>query len=184
MRTLTDTSFKFSVVWQVVCRSQPEQLWTMSLKPSHMAVKAYMARQKMDYPAHFQRVLDPGDVFDSWINEWKASRLKDDPSMPMHVGRPTFHRCAIGQTHVIGFAPRSIASLSLVRFPGLGGWGISGFPIRPFRGKGLPVTWPSGWSVLGSSRIRVLFGVWCPQRLRHDGFCCCSWWLWHHAPVD
>ena len=88
VRNLTDRSFKICVVWSVVTRSAPNQLWTVQLRDSHKAVKAYVCRDKSGYPAHVQRYLDPGNIFDCFVVEWNASRLVDDPAMPRVPGGP------------------------------------------------------------------------------------------------
>jgi hypothetical protein len=85
LRALTKHSFKFSVVWQTTSASNTNEEWSVQLKGSHPAVKAYVARNKTNYPQ--KQWLDATEIFDGWLEKWEAGRFgKDHPQLPTVVG--------------------------------------------------------------------------------------------------
>ena len=84
LRSLVKKSFKKSHVWWVTSRKHSNQLWSRELPRSCKAVKAWQVRDKTDYPE--QKWLDHGDVFDYFLDEWLAERLKQSPCLPSRVG--------------------------------------------------------------------------------------------------
>jgi hypothetical protein len=56
----------------MVSRQAPTVVWLESLRSSNPAVKAYVRRNKLEYPD--QRFLDHGDVFDAYATEFAEDK--------------------------------------------------------------------------------------------------------------
>lgn len=85
LRALTRHSFKASTVYHVTSQSSPDEMWTVALKPSDPAVKAYAARDKREYPRPGWQ--EPGDIVDEWLELWGSGRFgKAHAQLPAVVG--------------------------------------------------------------------------------------------------
>ena len=81
---MTVHSFKKSMAWYVTSESSPNEIWTVTLPGSHASVKAYVARDKRGYP--HPELQDIDEIFDNWLEQWSAGRMKNSPTLPTVVG--------------------------------------------------------------------------------------------------
>lgn len=61
-------------VYATISREAPNVLWLEEMQPSNPAVKAYVKRNKIEYPD--QRFLDHGDTFDAFSLELDLDKVR------------------------------------------------------------------------------------------------------------